>query len=132
MMMYKKNKEIEEKYFEEIFYPIKKLWKESYYLPDNKNTDKSIEVIWNDYEKVEIIVDNKDKSKYTEWEGMLTFTMYRTLKRMGLKNLREGKEYLNIEDIAIEEFERDYLSNLKEEGNEEYLAKYKGLKSRLN
>ncbi|WP_303850059.1 hypothetical protein [Apibacter mensalis] len=63
---------------------------------------------------------------------MLTFTMYGTLTDWGLKYLKEGKEYLNIEDIPIEEFEKDYLENLEFEGNEEYLAKYKGLKSRLN
>jgi hypothetical protein len=128
----KKKEKIEEKYFEDIFYPIKKLWKGVYYLPDKENGETFIVSIREDYNEVEYVVDFKDKKKYTWWESMLFFTMYGTLTDWGLKYLKEGKENLNIEDIPIEEFEKDYLENLKFEGNEEYLAKYKGLKSRLN
>jgi hypothetical protein len=128
----KKKQKIEEKYFEDIFDPIKKLWKGTYYLPNVKNTKTYVESIGEDYNEVEYVVDFKDKKKYTWWESMLFFTMYGTLTDWGLKYLKEGKENLNIEDIPIEEFEKDYLENLKFEGNEEYLAKYKGLKSRLN
>jgi hypothetical protein len=128
----KRKEKIEEKYFEDIFYPIKKLWKGVYYLPDKENGETFIVSIREDYNEVEYVVDFKDKKKYTWWESMLFFTMYGTLTDWGLKYLKEGKENLNIEDIPIEEFEKDYLENLKFEGNEEYLAKYKGLKSRLN
>ena len=128
----KKKQKIEEKYFEDIFEPIKKLWKGVYYLPDKENGKTFIVSIRKDYNEVEYVVDFKDKKKYTWWESMLFFTMYGTLTDWGLKYLSEGKEYLNIDEIPIEDFEKDYLENLKFEGNEEYLAKYKGLKSRLN
>ena len=128
----KKKEKIEEKYFEDIFEPIKKLWKGVYYLPNNKNTETAVEVIWGEYDRIENIVRFQNKKKYDVWQLMLTFTMYGTLTDWGLKYLSEGKEYLNIDEIPIEDFEKDYLENLKFEGNEEYLAKYKGLKSRLN
>lgn len=128
----KKKEKIEEKYFEDIFYPVKALWKGVYYLPDKENETTFIVSIREDYREVEYIVDFRNKKKYTWWESMLFFTMYGTLTDAGLQYLKEGKEYLNIEDIPIEDFERDYLSNLEEEGNEEYLAKYKGLKSRVD
>lgn len=128
----KKKEKIEEKYFEDIFYSVKKLWKGIYKIENVEKTETYIESIGEDYNIVEYIVDFKDKKKYTWWESMLFFTMYQTLTRIGLKYSKEGKEYLNIDEIPIEEFEKDYLENLKLEGNEEYLAKYKGLKSRLN
>ena len=128
----KKKEKIEEKYFEDIFYSVKKLWKGIYKIENVEKTETYIESIGEDYNIVEYIVDFKDKKKYTWWESMLFFTMYGTLTDWGLKYLSEGKEYLNIDEIPIEEFEKDYLENLKFEGNEEYLAKYKGLKSRLN
>jgi hypothetical protein len=128
----KKKEKIEEKYFEDIFYPIKKLWKGVYYLPNVKNTKTCVESIAENYDEVDYITQFENKIKYNEWDLMMVFTMYGTLIDWGLKYLKEGKEYLNIEDIPIEDFEKDYLENLKFEGNERYLAKYKGLKSRLN
>jgi hypothetical protein len=128
----KRKEKIVEKYFEDIFYPIKKLWKGVYYLPDKENGSTFIVSIREDYREVEYLVRFKGKRKYDVWQLMLFFTMYGTLIDWGLKYLKEGKEYLNIEDIPIEDFEKDYLENLKFEGNERYLAKYKGLKSRLN
>lgn len=128
----KKKEKIEEKYFEDIFYPIKDLWKGTYYLPNTKNTETYVESIGNDYDKVDDITLFKNKSKYNEWDLMMVFTMYGTLIDTGLKYIELGVDMLDIKDIPIEDFERDYLSNLKEEGNEEYLEKYKGLKSRVD
>jgi hypothetical protein len=128
----KRKEKIVEKYFEDIFYPVKKLWEGRYFLLDKENKREYIKSIANDYNRVDDIVRFKEKRKYDVWQLMSVFTTFRTLIDWGLKYLKEGKEYLNIEDIPIEEFEKDYLENLKFEGNERYLAKYKGLKSRLN
>ncbi|WP_303850120.1 hypothetical protein [Apibacter mensalis] len=127
----KKKEKIEEKYFEDIFYPIKNLWKGCYFLLDKENKGEYIKSIANDYNRVDDFVRFIEK-KYDVWQLMSVFTVFGTLIDWGLKYIKQGKEYLNIDEIPIEEFEKDYLENLKLEGNEEYLAKYKGLKSRLN
>ncbi|MXP05585.1 MULTISPECIES: hypothetical protein [unclassified Apibacter] len=128
----KKKQKIEEKYFEDIFEPIKKLWKGVYYLPNKENGETFVVTLREDYREVDYRTQFENKDNYNEWDFMMVFTMYGTLTDWGLKYLSEGKEYLNIDEIPIEEFEKDYLYNLEEEGNENYLAKYKGLKSRLN
>lgn len=128
----KKKEKIEEKYFEDIFYPIKNLWKGCYFLLDKENKGEYIKSIANDYNRVDDFVRFIEKRKYDVWQLMSVFTVFGTLIDWGLKYIKQGKEYLNIDEIPIEEFEKDYLENLKLEGNEEYLAKYKGLKSRLN
>jgi|GEM_PF-2265828 len=125
-------KKIEEKYFEDIFYPIKSLWKGKYNLMDKRNYGEYIKSIADDYNQVDDIVRFKDKNKYDIWQLMLVFTIFGTLIDTGLKYIELGVDMLDIKDIPIEDFERDYLSNLEEEGNEEYLAKYKGLKSRID
>jgi hypothetical protein len=130
--MEKKNQEIEEKYFEDIFYPIKVLWKGVYNISNVEKTKTYIESIGDDYDEIEYIVETENKKKHTWWDSMMVFSMYQTLTRIGLNYFKENKNVLNINDIPIEEFEKDCLENLEEEGNEEYLAKYKGLKSRLN
>lgn len=127
-----KKKEIEEKYFEDIFYPIKKLWKGVYNIENVEKTKTYIESIREDFREIEYIVEIENKKKYTWWDSMMVFAMYQTLTRIGLNYFKENKKVLNIEDIPIEDFVKDCLGNLEFEGNEAYLAKYKGLKSRIS
>ncbi|MXP05586.1 MULTISPECIES: hypothetical protein [unclassified Apibacter] len=128
----KKKEKIEEKYFEDIFYPVKALWKGVYNIENVEKTKTYIESIREDYREVEYVVENENKKKYTWWDSIMVFTMYQTLTSVGLNYFKQNKKILNIDDISIEDFEKNFLENLEFEGNEEYLAKYKGLKSRVD
>lgn len=115
-------------HFEEIFNKVKPLWKQRYRVSYGNKRKSFIPSISAEYDKVEYIVDFKYKYLYSEWESMLVFTMFRALTRKGLSYLDNGiSKYLHIDEITIEEFEKYYLENLKEEGNEMYLKQYKGL-----
>lgn len=116
-------------YFNDIFDNVKPLWRRDYQLSYGNEVKSYILSIGDEYQGVEYIVDLKNKNKYTEWESMLVFTMYRTLTKKGQFYLNNGiSDYLNIDEISIEEFEIDYLYNLEQERNEEYLSQYKGLR----
>lgn len=125
---------IEEKYFEDIFFKIRPLWKEKYIiyiLDDENNVSFFSDYISSDDEQIDYILGHQ-KKLYNEWDSMLFFTFSITLYKRARYEFSIGSKILDLNDIPIEDFEKDYLSNLKEEGNEEYLAKYKGLKSKLN
>lgn len=120
-------------YFEDIYNKIRPLWKETFSLEGIEKTKSYIEDIKQDYDKVEDIVDFSDKENYTEWESMLSFTMYQALTAFGLEKWRKEKaKALNFSEIPIALFEEYFKNNLepedKFEGNEEYLKKYKGFK----
>lgn len=128
----KKKEKIEEKYFEDIFYPVKALWKGVYNIENVEKTKTYIESIREDYREVEYVVEIENKKKYAWWDSIMVFTMYQTLTSVGLNYFKQKKKILNIDDISIVDFEKNFLENLEFEGNEEYLAKYKGLKSRVD
>ena len=51
----KKKEKIEEKYFEDIFYPVKALWKGVYNIENVEKTKTYIESIREDYREVEYL-----------------------------------------------------------------------------
>lgn len=115
-------------YFNEIYNKIYLLWKKRYRLSYGNSQKTFVPSISAEYRRVSYLIDFEYKHLYSEWESMLVFTMFGTLTDKGIFYLdKNTSKYLNIDEISIEEFERYYLDNLKEEGNEEYLSKYKGL-----
>lgn len=120
--------EIEEKYFTEIFSKVSKLWEKTYFLEYGNRSKTYILSLGESYRKVNHIVNVEYKEKYDEWDRMLVFTMYSTLTDFGLDYLKRGTCVLNFEEVPIESFENEYLLNLRDEMNESFLKKYKGLK----
>jgi hypothetical protein len=116
-------------YFEDVFYPIIKLWKTEFYLEYGNKKKSYVLSIGDDYDEVEYIVDVEQKDKYNEWHRMMVFTIYSTITDYGLNNLSKEIYSLNLLDIPIESFQKEYLENLREEGNERYLNDYKGFKN---
>lgn len=123
-------------YFEDIYYKIRPLWKDTFSLEGVEETKSYIEDIKQVYNNVENIVDCSDKENYTEWESMLCFTMYQTLNAFGLeKRKKEKSKTLNFNEIPITLFEEYFKKNLEPEdefeGNEEYLKQYKGFRKEV-
>jgi len=121
-------------YFEDIYKKIRSLWKETFSLEGAEKTKTYIEDIKIDFDRVEEIVDFSDKENYTEWESMLSFTMYQTLTAFALEKWRKEKaKTLSFSEIPITLFEEYFRKNMEPEdefeGNPEYLKKYKGFKN---
>ncbi|MBP2834247.1 hypothetical protein J8281_18770 [Aquimarina sp. U1-2] len=117
-------------YFEDIYNKVAPLWKKEFSLNGIEETETYIDDIRKNYDKVDRIVDFTEKEKYTVWESMLTFTMYRTLTRFALSKWKEEKQQMiYLDEILMSHFEKHYEENLREEGNEEYLKQYKGFKN---
>jgi hypothetical protein len=120
---------IKEVFFEEIFHPIIGLWKQEYYLEYGNKTHTCIASLRDDFLEIEDVVEieNSDK-KYKLWNSMMVFIIYQVLTEKGLQLLERGEKDLLIKQISIADFEDQFLENLRYEGNEKYLEKYKGFK----
>lgn len=121
-------------YFDDIYDKIEPLWKRKFSLDGIEETETYVEDIRQEYNRIENVVDFSDKKNYTEWESMLVFTMYQTLTAFAIdKRIKEKVEFINISEVPITLFEEYFKKNMEPEdefeGNEEYLKKYKGLKS---
>jgi hypothetical protein len=116
-------------YFEDIFFRIKRLWQQQYVLSYGNKAKTFIESLGADYDKIDSLVECQ-KSDYTEWESMMAFVMYQVLTKSGLELLEQNHNILTVDTISLEKFERKYRENLEYEGNEQYLASYKGLRVR--
>ncbi len=121
-------------YFEDIYDKIRPLWKESFSLNNIDETETYIEDIRQEYNRVENIIDFKEKEKYTQWESMLVFTMYQTLTAFSINKWNKEKvKFINISEVPITLFEKSFRENMEPEdefeGNEEYLKQYKGFKN---
>lgn len=114
-------------YFEDVFSPIKNLWKGQYELTYGNKSKSFVESLRDDYHEVEYIVDVERKGEYNEWHSMMFFVMYQVLTETSLRLLKQGIYTFNMDDVPVEDFERKYLENLQAEGNERFLAKYRGL-----
>lgn len=120
---------LENTYFEDIFMDIIILWKSEYYLEAGNKTPTYIKSLGIDFDDIEYTVEIENLGKkYNVWHFMMLFTTYQVLTEVGLEYLKKGKTKLLIEDIPIADFEKQFLDNLKFEGNEKFLKKYKGLK----
>lgn len=114
--------------FNEIFNRVKPLWKSKYRLSYGNKRKSFIPSISAEYRRVSNLVDVEYRHNFTEWESMLVFTMFSNLTEKGLFYLeKKHNKYLNIDEISIEQFEKKYLENLKEEGNEDFLDQYEGM-----
>lgn len=125
-----KVKKIQEKYFDDIFGKIRPLWKEKYiiYILDKENKESFFYNYLNDdCEQIDYVLGHQ-KDLYDEWDSMLLFTFSITLFRIAQYEFSLGSKILDLNKIQIVEFEKDFLVNLREQGNEKYLAKYKGVK----
>ncbi|RIV25385.1 hypothetical protein DYU11_08785 [Fibrisoma montanum] len=116
-------------YFEDIFHPIKTLWKEQYYLEYGNSKKSFIISLRDDFREIEYIVEVERREQYNEWHRMMVLVSYQVLTKIGLTYLELAVNVLNIKDIPVEVFEKKYRENLEHEGNEGYLSKYKGRKS---
>jgi hypothetical protein len=117
---------ISDVYFENIFLPIKALWKGQYELAYGNEAMSFVKSLGEDFEEVEFLVDVKSKREYNEWHSMMVLVIYQVLTKTGLRLLGQGIYSLNIDSIPVQDFEEKYLENLQSEGNEMYLSKYKG------
>jgi hypothetical protein len=123
-------------YFEDIYNKIRPLWKESFSLSNIDETETYIKDIRQEYNRIEDIIDFREKEKYTEWESMLCFTMYQTLTAFGLEKWnKENSKELIFSEIPISKFEEYFRKNMEPEdefeGNEEYLKQYKGFRKEV-
>lgn len=119
-------------YFEEVYERVKPFWKQSFSLEGLDETESYVRDIRRNYNEIERKVDFTHKEEYTEWEGMLAFTMYQTLTAFALKKwAKKGGDVLNFTEVPITLFEEYFRKNLKAEGNEEYLKEYRGFRNPL-
>ncbi|WP_378187903.1 hypothetical protein ACE939_05800 [Aquimarina sp. W85] len=121
-------------YFEDIYNKVAPLWKKEFSLEGIEETETYIQDIRQEHNRVEDIIDFTEKEKYTEWEGMLAFTMYQTLTAFSIDKWKKEKvKSININDISITLFEKYFKENMEPEdefeGNEEYLKQYKGFRN---
>jgi len=121
---------ITEVFFEEIFYPIIGLWKQEYYLEYGNKMHTCITSLRDDFLEIEHVVEieNFDK-KYNQWDFFMVFIIYQVLTEKGLQHLESGRKKLLVNEIAIADFEDQFLGNLQSKGNRKYLEKYKGFKN---
>ncbi len=120
-------------YFEDIYNKVVPLWKKEFSLEGIEETETYVEDIRQEYNRVEDIIDFTEKEKYTEWESMFVFSMYKTLTRFALIKWKEKKESkLHLNEIPIAAFEKVFRNSFEPEdeyeGNEEYLKQYKGFR----
>lgn len=113
------------RHFEDVFFRIQPLWQPHYPLTYGNQAKTFIESLSADYDKIDFIVGYK-KRGYDGWDDMMVFVMYQVLTQWGLDLLAQERDILAIDDIPLEAFERQYKENLEYEGNERYLARYKG------
>ena len=119
-------------YFEDIYNKVEPLWKREFSLEGIEETETYIKDIMYDYNRVEDTVDFTDKQKFSLWESMLVFTMYKALSDFGERKYNKEKaNILYFNEIPLEMFEDYYRENLQAEGNEEYLKKYKGFRKEV-
>jgi hypothetical protein len=121
-------------YFEDIFKKIEPLWKREFSLEGIEETETYIQDIRSNYNEIERRVDFTHKMEYTEWESMLTFTMYQTLTAYALEKWKNEKStMIFINEIPVTTFERQFKRNMEPEaefdGNEEYLKQYQGFRN---
>ena len=117
---------VSDMYFEEIFQPIKALWKEEYFLEYGNKGKTYIASLGDDFDEVSYIVDIEYKENYTVWHKMMVLVMYQVLTENGLKLLGQAIYSMSVNNIPIEDFEKKYKENLEYEGNEKYLSEYRG------
>ena len=116
-------------YFEDIYNKIRPLWKDVFVLENIEETETYVKDIMEEFQKLGYLFDFSHESKYNEWESMLYFTMYQSLTAFAIEKWKyEKAELLNFHDVPITLFEECFRKNLEEEGNEEFLKKYKGFK----
>ena len=96
-------------YFEDIFKKIEPLWKREFSLEGIEETETYVKSISENWEEIDHRVDFTHKEEYTEWESMMTFTMYQTLTRFALKKWKNEKAgTLAFDEIPITLFEENF------------------------
>jgi hypothetical protein len=121
-------------YFEDIYTKVEPLWEKEFSLEGIEETETYIQDIRRNYNEIERRVDFTHKKDYTEWEGMLTFTMYQALTAYALEKWsKEKAATLSLDEIPITVFEEYFRKNMEPEyefeGNEEYLKQYQGFRN---
>ena len=121
-------------YFEDIFRQIEPLWKREFSLEGIEKTKTYVKSISENWKEIDLLVDFTHKEEYTEWERMLTFTMYQTLTAYALEKWNKEKATtLSLNEIHITVFEQYFRKNMEPEaefeGNEEYLKQYQGFRN---
>lgn len=115
-------------YFEDIFNRIRPLWKKIYINVDyNKDLTFEEDFIGYDWHQIENVL-RTNKDKYSVWELMMSFIMMQVIADYSKEQFSLGKQTIDLDEIPITRFEAKYHKNLRYEGNEEYLKKYKGFK----
>ncbi len=114
--------------FEDIFYKVRPVWKDSYLIDDiaiNKTFSKEIA---KDFDKNNDIFEDS-KAIYSEWDSMMLFVMYQILTEYSLEQFYNNRFEINVEEIPLQRFESKYFENLQSEGNEDYFLNYKRFRS---
>ena len=120
---------IEDTYFEDIFHPIIKLWGKKYELVAGNKSKSYIISLRKDFTEIEYTVETENLNKqYNVWHFMMVFIIYQVLTAKAIEILNKGEHILFLKNISTSDFEKQFFENLKFEGNEKYLKKYKGLK----
>ena len=116
-------------YFEDIYNRIRPFWKKTYINVDyDKDLTFEEDYIGYDWHQIDFIL-NTNKEKYDVWDSMMLFIMLQVIVEYSKIQFKLGKQIIDIDEISISRFEKRYLENLRYEGNEKYLKKYKGLKT---
>ena len=121
-------------YFEDIYQRIKPFWRSEFSLKRIEETETYIESIAENWEEINDIVLFSDKQNYSEWDGMMVYTMYKTITMFGLMKWETEKvDSITLDEIPITLFEETFRKNMEPvdeiEGNLEYLAQYKGFRN---
>ena len=115
-------------YFEDIYTIVRPLWKDEFSLLQIEETETYVNDIAKNWNEVEFDIEKNNRSTAL-WEGMLSFTMYQALTATAIKKWKEQKaKNLNFNEISKNTLEEYFRKNLYEEGNEEFLKKYKGMR----
>lgn len=116
-------------YFEDIFKKVKSVWDRDIYIGDFNNDA----IVYNQLSKYyENSVENSCKNeqgplKY--WCELINWSIYVVLSEESKKLVKEEYEYININRIPIELFEKRFKKDLKADSWEEERKQYKGFKN---
>lgn len=124
-------------YFEDIYDKVSPLWKREFSLEGILDTKTYVEDIRSDFNKIERIIDLTEADSYTEWHGVLNFSMYKTLTRFALKKWKdEDAKVIFFEDVPITSFEEVFRKSFEPEdeyeGNIDFLKQYEGFREPPN
>ena len=122
-------------YFEDVFNKIIVLWKEEYRFSTKKDTTTAISTLANDFLEIDWYIMEECPKLYGNMDAVMLFIIYQVLTDFALE-IDKSKKLINIKEIPINRFEKQFISNFEclkngdhHEMYEEFRKEYQGYRN---